>query len=344
MKNITAAILAQLNGPNKRDHMKAMPAALRDSHERVLASLPETPGGICVPLLEKRDVTATGGTGLNQGGMTIGTDRTLFAALRESSATTRLGATILPGLQGNLDAPTLGSKVTAAWLAENAALTASEPTFSVASMTPRRVTAQVKVSRQLIVQSPQFEAYIQDELASALGYALDVAAIQGTGSNDDEPRGIINTPGIGAVTLGTDGAAPTYAKIVELEEKPSTAGAGELAFLASPAGRRRLRTIYENGTGSSPVWRSNFLLGHRAEVSTGVPDDLEKGEGENLTAYICGEFRRLIIGVWGDGIAIIADPYSLAGDGMVAITALLYCDVALPNPGAFAAIKDATLS
>ena len=166
-------------------------------------------------VFEKRVVT----TGLPAGGPgsnVIATDwrgDKFIDRLRAAMAVRRLGARVLDGLVGNVDIPRLKASATTAWVAENAAITASDPQFDKVSLTPKHCGVMTEVSRNMVLQSsPAIEEILRDDFAALLAEALDKAAIQGGGTN--EPTGILATCGVGDVSGGAAGAAPTWANIV----------------------------------------------------------------------------------------------------------------------------------
>ena len=51
-----------------------------------------------------------------------------------------------------------------------------------------------------------------------------------------------------------------------------------------------------------------------------------------------GSFEALLIGIWGPGVELLVDPYTLRGQ--VRVTAFLTADVAIRTPKSFAVAKD----
>ena len=64
--------------------------------------------------------------------------------------------------------------------------------------------------------TPEIEQLIRDDFISTLASKLDTVALNGGGSN--EPDGIIQTTGIGAVAIGTKGGAKTLDKVLDLKQ------------------------------------------------------------------------------------------------------------------------------
>ena len=187
------------------------------------------------------------------------------------------------------------------------------------------------------------EKFVQNDLLMAVMLAVDLAAINGPGSGG-APTGILNTSGIGTVSGGTNGAAPTWANIVGLEKEVAVdnADVGKLAYLTNPKVRGKLKTT-ETASGSGQfVWPVNGseLNGYTAGVSTQVPSNLTKGTGTDLSAILFGNFTDLLIGQWG-GLDIIVDPYTRANEGQIKIVTNSFWDVLLRHPESFAAMVDA---
>jgi HK97 family phage major capsid protein len=268
-----------------------------------------------------------------------------ISALYDKNVLTGLGARMVTGLIGNLQIPKSGGS-TAVWEGETDANADGTPAVTNVSASPKRLGAYGLVSKQLLIQANNYdvEQLVQNDIINAINQALQVAGINGAGGDNDQPRGILNTDGIGDVIGGSTGAAPTAAHIIELEEKVATAKAdiGTLAFLTNPKMRSKLkRTALDAGSGQF-VWdlrAANDLMGYRAGVTTSVPSNLVKTT-ENLSAIIFGNFADMLILQWG-GFDIVLNPYTLAKTNQMEIVINSYWDVVIRNAVSFAAMKDA---
>lgn len=201
---------------------------------------------------ERRDMVAGTDTA---GGHTIETDLgELIPALRPKLKVVEMGATMLGGLQGNLDIPRQTTVTTATWKAENAAAAETTPAFDKISFTPNRLTAYTNVSNTLLAQSAIVtEGFVRRDLEIAVQTALDLAAINGSGTAP-EPKGILNFAGIGSVAGGTNGAAPTLGNIIDLETEiaKDNADVANMAYLTTPGIRGKLKkTALDAGSGRS---------------------------------------------------------------------------------------------
>ena len=302
--------------------------------------------GIGIPSIvlgEKRDLTE--GTD-GEGGYLSATEKVGFVeSLRAKMLTMQFGAQMMTNLVGNISIPTQATASSAAWEGENDSGSEQSQTFSEISLTPNRLGCYTEISKQLIIQSSiDVENFVRNDLVTAIQLAVDVAAINGSGASD-QPTGILNTSGIGDVAGGTNGLAPTYAHMVNLEREVAVdnADVGSLAFMTNPKVRAKLKqTALDSGSGLF-IWpqSADELLGYRAGVTTQVPSTLDKGTSTGVcSAVIFGNWNDLIIAQWG-GLDIVVDPYTLATTNLLRITANSWWDVGVRHAQSFAAMADA---
>jgi len=306
-----------------------------------------TSRGLMVPVdvLYKRDITTSTASGTAKGGNLVATD--LLAAsfidvLRNKMVLNTLGAQFLTGLQGNVAIPRKTAASSAYWVAENVAPTESTnaPAFDQVTMTPKTLGAYVDISRRLMLQSSlDIENLVRNDLAASIAVAMDGAAIAGSGSN--KPTGVLNTSGIGSVTLGTNGGAPTWAMVTNLVREVDIDNAlnGAAAFLTNGQVKAKLSNTSKQTSGVEGNFilgpDVNLLYGYPLVVSQQMPANLSKGSGSNLSAMIFGVWSELLIGQWS-GIDLMADPYTGSNAGTVRIVAFHDCDFAVRHPESFA--------
>ena len=206
--------------------------------EREARSAGVQAGGILLPRMlvrrENRDMTATGTTSTtgDQGGMTVATNKAgLLDDFFNASILRGLGSTVLEGLQGNLDIPRIIAGTDPAKKAENGAADEVSPTTAMLSLSPKRLPAYIDISEQLLNQSSSaIEAILRGHLTTQMGAIREKSFFHGGGTN--EPVGIAGTSGIGSVAGGTNGAAPVWTHLTQLEEKVDAQNAllGSLAY------------------------------------------------------------------------------------------------------------------
>ena len=266
-------------------------------------------------------------------------------ALRNKLVVASLGATVLTNLVGTL--PVISaSDISASWLAEAGSVSASKSTFAKATMTPHRNAAMVAFTKDLLRQtSLDVENLLYEKLMNAHAQLIETAAIAGTGSSN-QPTGILNTPNIGSVAIGTNGGAITWAKVVALETEvnANNANRGKLGYLTNAKVNGALKTT-QRGTnldyilsGANP----NMLNGYKYDFSNVVPSNLAKGTSSACSAMIFGNWEDLWIGEWGE-LDLVVDPYTLAASAEVRIVMNAWNDIKVVEPKSFAAIQDITV-
>lgn len=298
---------------------------------------------------EKRDMTATGTTSVagDQGGMTIATEkRGLLDDFYNNLVIRSAGALVLEGLHGNVDLPRYVKPSNPAGKTENGSADELSPTVAMITLQPKRLPAFIDLSDRLLIQSSAaIEAVVRKNLNQQLGDVMEVAFINGAQSSATEAAGIITTSGIGAVVGGTDGAAPDWADIIDLESAiaNANAAAGSLHYLTNTKVRGKLKkTVRVSSTDSRFIWEGNDLNGYTPLVSNAVPSNLVKGgSGAVCSAIIFGNFSDYAIGFWsGISLELIRDTAN-AKVGMHTLVANSYYDGGVLRPVSFAAMKDA---
>ncbi len=286
-------------------------------------------GGFYMPAdIQRRDLTVGTPTA---GGNLVATNldaANFIDLLRARSRVAALGATMLPGLVGNLSIPKLTGAATAYWLTNEAtAITESQQTIGQLALTPKTVGAYTELSRQLMLQStPAAEALVMGDLAKVLALAIDLAAFEGSGSSG-QPTGISQTANIGSVT----GGSLDLADIIEFQTDlaGSNALADGCAYVTTPAvagllkGRARIAS-----TDSKTIWEGSIL--------DGTVDGFRATSTTQLTAasMIFGDFSQVVIGEWGM-LEIALNPYAAFATAITGIRAIQSVDVGIRQAAAF---------
>jgi len=293
----------------------------------------------------KRDMTVGAPTG---GGNLVSTDLltgSFIDALQNALALVNAGTTVLTGLVGNIAIPKKTGSGTAYWVTEGNAPTESQSTIGQVTMSPKTVGGFTDYSRKLLLQSSlSIENFVRNDLIEILTLAIDLAGVNGSGTGA-EPEGIINTTGIGSVAGGTNGLAPTWPHIVQLESAVANANAqlGNLAYLTNSKVRGKLKETEKFSGGGREIWGEGDtpLNGSNAIISNQVPSDLTKGTSVGVcSAIIYGNFADLVLGLWGS-LDVMVDPYNQSTTGGTRIVALQDVDYGVRNAASFAAMLDA---
>lgn len=264
--------------------------------------------------------------------------------LRNAMMVKALGATILSDLIGDLDIPRKSAAGSATWVsAEGNDSAETNFTTDLVSFRQKTVAGHTIATRKMMSQSSlAIENLIRDDLAMALALGVDLASLHGTGLSG-QPTGIAATAGIGSVAGGTNGLAPTWAHIVNLETEVAVDNAdiGSLAYLTNAKVRGKLKQTEKASSTGQFVWNGREMNGYRAEVSNQVSSTLTKGTSSGVaSAIFFGNWADLMLGFWS-GVDILVDPYTGGLSGSVKVIAHQDCDIQVRRAQSFAAMLDA---
>lgn len=301
-------------------------------------------------------------------GLTVGTASTsagalhagafhgdLFAdAFRAATVVGALGARILPGQSSDLIVPRKTATATMGWVSEVGTAAESTPDFDQLVLKPKRISTFVVVSQQSLIQSGlALENLLQDDLVGGMMVEIDRVSLTGAGTGS-EPRGVVNTTGVGTVTGGTNGAVVTYGHLVDLEAACANANAsvGRSGFAVNPKTRAYLKKSAKVSGGVVPelAWNDaqldangiGIVCGHKAGVTTHMRSNLTKGTSTTVCSELvfASDWAELILARFG-GNEVIVDPYSLATTGQVRITLNGFVDTGVRRAAAFGKMTDA---
>ncbi len=224
---------------------------------------------------QKRDNTVTQPTQPEDGSAVVYDDpaQPMLGLLRPSLAIQQLGARLLTGLRGDLPLPGMAQGAVATWKGEIEPLDKSNIKFNKGIMKPHRLGTYIDVSKQFLVQtSPDVDQMLRDDLNNAMNQALDIAAIYGTGlEEDNEPLGLLNVPGVYIIAGGTNGRVPTYKDIIALEASPEIINAStsnRSGYLLNSKIKGTLKTTQiVDGQALMVITSNNELNGARLVVS-----------------------------------------------------------------------------
>jgi HK97 family phage major capsid protein len=266
-------------------------------------------------------------------------------ALRAAIITAGLGARYITGLDQNTDFPRLSATATAQWVADGSAITTdTTEAFDKISLRPHTVGAVVEFTRNMLLTStPQVQDAVRSDLVQVIGRAIDLAVLNGSGTPD--PRGILATTGLTVLPGGTNGAALTWPNVLAMIEATQLANAPEdgLGWAGSPRVRAAaMGTLRFAGVAAGTLMEEpNSLAGYPFASTTQLPLTT-KGTGTNLSTLIFGAWSEVILGMFGEGVEVLTNPYGTPqfNSGNVAVRVLASADVAIRHIAAFSAMTD----
>jgi len=227
---------------------------------------------------------------------------------------------------------------TAAWRNESALIAESDPTFNSLDLTPRSLAVMFKVSRELLMDGVNIDSVLTEVLARSIARELDRVGLRGTGTAP-QPRGILNTVGIQAVTNGANGASLATLRWANLLTAYQSIAAADAplpsAVIAHP------RTVVGFGqladTTNQPLRLPQLLETMRMVTTSQIPVNLTVGTSTDCTEAYVGDFSQFGFFMREQlGIAVLRERF--ADTGEIGFVAHVRVDVACMYPQAFALV------
>lgn len=274
-----------------------------------------TVGQIYIPTMETRAAVSVASEGVD----VVATDLyDIIEPLRAKNVLVQAGAKFYTGLTNNAQIPVMtGSNVN--WAGETAAATDGNVLFNNVTLTPKRLTAYVDISKMLLAQdSIGVENAIRQDLINAINSKLESTILGKGAKSATTPAGIFNgkTP-----TKVTD-----FEGLVGLEAKVEEANVlGGVSYIASPSARASFRNMMKGSRGTAQLAYTDGTLDGTPVYST---------SNVEAKTFVVGDFSNLAIGSWG-GLDIVVDNYTQAVNGMIRLVVNAYFDAALIRPEAF---------
>lgn len=249
---------------------------------------------------------------------TVATDLwDVVGALRDRLVLAQAGAQMITA-QGNIEIPVYdGSNVF--WESEIGEAKDGAGKFSKVTLSPKRLTAFVDISKQLINQSSEsIENMIREDLINAVAEKLQKTILGNGVGSDVEPKGLLS--GITADTTAFD-----YAAAVDMEAALENNNVyGDFAYIVNPQAKAVLRTTSMDEGSGKFLYENNEVLGIPAYSTCSV---VTKGA-------ILGDFRQMVVANFG-ALDITVDEVSRAHFGQIRLVVNFYVDYAVKRPEAF---------
>lgn len=242
----------------------------------------------------------------------------ILKPLRAKNVLSQAGAKFMSGLVGNVQVPVM-SKSNVTWEGETATAKDGAGTFSHVTLSPKRLTAFVDISKQMIAQdSVDVESAIREDLVNAINSKLEETVLGAAEGSTTQPAGIFATIKPTAVA--------DFAALVTKESDVEDANViGECKYILSNKAKAALRSMAKGTKSTQLVYENGSVDGTQALNTSNVA-------GKN---YVYGDFSNLAIGSWG-GVDLTVDPYTKAADGMIRIVVNMYVDAQILRTAAFA--------
>jgi HK97 family phage major capsid protein len=220
-----------------------------------------------------------------------------------------------------------GSGGSGGWLAEGEAAPSDNATIDSVTAMPHCAAARLGLSRKVRNGAREdIEAAVLRELQQCVAAVLEAGFLVGSGS-DDQPLGLIHTPGIGTETFA--GAVPTLAELVAMVEDYADAD-GDLAaarWLLHPSHLADLLKAQVDPNGGELI--VEYIDGAHRILGLPVVTTRHLTEGKHLLLD-----PSAVALVFFGGAQVLMDEFSngKAISGAAEICTFNYCDLAVLRP------------
>ena len=312
--SIRRAIAAQITGraQEESEHkvLEQSKQIQKEAHRSINSNY-QNKSGMYIPLELRKVLTA-------QDNPIIQTERgeTIFPL--DGSVLKQAGARFLTGLKSDFTYPT-HTGVQAYWGAENESAKDAGGEFKEGlKLKPKRLTAFLTVSKQLLAQtSGEVETILRELISQAVLNKLEQTVFSSLTGNNDRPSGLF----VEAASLGTI----SWDNIVAMEDDLANADAikGSVSYITHPKLITKAKKTLKDVTGGGGFIAKGMMNDYTALRTTNMCKEI--GVAEDEYGIIFGNWNDLVIGQWGT-IEIIANPYTLAREGYVQLILNSYWD------------------
>ncbi len=278
-------------------------------------------GQIQIPMTELRgNVTVAA-----EGEDVVATDLfDIVGPLRAKNVLVQAGAKFLTGLVGDVQIPIM-SATNVNWAEETGAASDGASTFTNVTLSPKRLTAYVNISKQLLNQhSVDVDNMIRTDIIRAISSKLESTILGSAAGTTTQPAGLFydQTPEVIADMSG----------IAKVEGDVEDANVyGDLKWIINPKFKAALRTMAKGSNIAQSLYENGEIDGTSALSTSNVGDELG----------VYGDFSQLAIGQWG-AVDLTVDPYTQAKNGMIVLVVNAYFDAKVVRPEAFGFATTAT--
>ena len=196
----------------------------------------------------------------------------------------------------------------------------------------REVASHVtKVSREL-VEDTDIQGQLEAAFGAALSISVDTAAFYGTGTSN-QPTGVKNTAAVTKTPLGTNGASPTWAALVNSVGRLRDVNEEPTAQIMVDRSNRALALL--SGTDGQYVVPPAYLDGIDRFTTAQVPTNLTVGTSNVTSDVFTADWSQLLIGVRTElQITLLSERY-MPDAGQYGFVAWWRGDIAVARPKAF---------
>lgn len=278
----------------------------------------------------------------NLGGYTVPTIlQADFIQLVKDQSFLLQNATVWPMSSNKHQFPSEASRVTAAWIGENSAITASNPTFGQVELEAKKLAGLTGgVSMELLQDSLiDIPSMLADQFSFAMAQELDNQALNGTG---DPVSGVLTAAVTSSVVMSGDSFSNVSADDFSLMiARLADADANEAMFIYNRLVQHYVRTLKD--TANSPIYQKPGYAGPGREGSPATMWELPifqsvkaPGTSAASTAFASlGNWKYFYVGDRFNSMSLDVDPYTGFAAGTVRYRMIKRWGLAIARADAF---------
>ena len=265
----------------------------------------------------------------DEGTDVVGTDVfDIFAPLRAKNVLTDAGVRVISGIKNNVQIPVFGA-TEAKFANETADASNGSGAITSVKLSPKRITAKVPVSLELLAQdSVGIEQMIREDLQNAVYAAVEDKVFGRQAESTDVYAGLCKWP-VNASILDCS----TYSGITNAEAAVEGLGVDtvDCKWVVSPSAKAKLRAMPKSTKSTQLTLESGEIDGTPV-LSTGHLNDVSING-------IYGNWSDVVIASWDNvQLDVVRDTASLSA-GLANIIVNAYVDMKCVRPAAFSYVK-----
>lgn len=248
----------------------------------------------------------------------------ILEPLRANLVLTKAGAHYMSGLAGDVQVPIM-SATNVAWAGEVAEATDGSGSFTNITLSPKRLTAKVPISLQMLAQTSQdIEGIIMNDLMKAVSDKIEATVLGYAAGSTTQPAGMFYDATLTDIT--------TYGDLCNFEADVEENNVyGSMHYIITPKAKAYLRGLIKGTNNSTMTYLDGEVDGTPTDVTTNLVCEADNDKG-----VLYGDFSNLYIGTWGDvRIDVVQDSYTLSR-GMIMLIVNFFVDAKVARNEAFA--------
>lgn len=242
----------------------------------------------------------------------------ILEPLYANSVMTKLGARWYTGLpQGDIQIPIMG-KGSVGWEGEIDEAGATGNTFTTVKLSPKRLSAYVDISKQLIAQDTiGVENAIRRDIVNALNDKLEATLFGSAAGTTEKPAGLFYN--------ATETNVDTFPQLCQFEAAVEAQNiTGNMKYVMSPTAKATFRSMIKGTNATGMVFENGEMDGVQTFTTTNVASK----------KFIYGDFSNLVVGNWGS-LEITVDPYTQATKSCIRLVINAFFDFKVARAEAF---------